>query len=203
MGAIDPHNLVFRRIWRFYPNEDPEKPWVEGFIVDYDAITGTYNILYDPNDPTKQESVEHGFNIDLANPSEYVLGDYFEVDSLNGSRRQAQRPAAVPIAAPAAAAATPAKRRRSSAKIPATVPYAQSWFETTLLEATSDDLHTMLNALQSREDTLVLQIANLEMALTLGDDLDKRISLENEFEELCRKETRIMAELQALRGVEQ
>jgi hypothetical protein len=63
----DPRGFVGRRIWRFYPEEDPGHPWVEGFISDYDSQSGMYTILYDPNDPAAKESAETNFNFNTAN----------------------------------------------------------------------------------------------------------------------------------------
>lgn len=203
MGSVDPQNLVGRRIWRYYPDENPERPWVEGFIFEYDNTTGTYRILYDPNDPGKQESVEEGFSPDLSNPAEYVLGDYFDLETCIGSRRQAHRPTPVALAPPAAVVA-PAKRRRSVAiKIPPSVPFPQPWLEGALLEATPDDLHTMLNMLELRERQLEDAIKQADLALVMGDDLERRAQLEGQFEELCKKEIQLMAELTAVKNSEQ
>jgi hypothetical protein len=198
MGTVDPHHLVGRRVWRWYPNEDPERPWVEGFIVEFNPESGTHGILYDPNDPEKQESMETGFNIHTANPSEYVLGDYFELENCFGSQRRAERPANVTIP-PAATVAAPAKRRRSaSIKVPPTVPFPMAWLETAVLEATSDDLHTMLNMLEMREGQLEGAIADAEMALKMGGDLEKRESLERQFNDLVKQELKMMEELKKL-----
>lgn len=198
-GAADPHGLVGRRIWRWYPDEDPERPWVEGFLTDYDGTTNTYSILYDPNDPDKQEMVETGFDIQLANPAEYVLGDSFDLLQQYGSARLAERPQPVTVAPPAAAM-PPAKRRRSAPiKIPALTPFPQAWFETAILEAGGDDLQTMLAMLEAKESELLGALEEVEMALLLGDDLEKRLELEDEFAVLCDKEAKIMAELAAIR----
>jgi hypothetical protein len=203
MGTVDPHHLVGRRVWRWYPNEDPERPWVEGFIVEFNPETGTHGILYDPNDQEKQESMEMGFNIHTANPSEYVLGDYFELESCIGSQRRAERPPNVTIP-PAAAVAAPAKRRRSaSIKVPPTVPFPSTWLETAVLEATSDDLHTMLNMLEMKENQLEAAIVEAEMAVKMGGDLEKRESLERQFNELCKQEAKLMAELKTVQNAEQ
>ena len=203
MGSVDPQNLVRRRIWRYYPSEDPERPWVEGFIWDYDHATGTYGILYDPNDPERQESIENGFSPDLISPAEYVLGDYFDLENCIGSRRQATRPTPVSLPPPAAAVA-PAKRRRSvSVKIPANVPFPQPWLESAVLEATPDDLHKMLNMLESRERQLEDAIKGVDLALLLGDDLERRANLERQFEDLCKKELLLMTELKSIKEVEQ
>jgi hypothetical protein len=203
MGTVDPHHLVGRRIWRWYPNEDPENPWVEGFIVEYNPDTATHGILYDPNDPGKQESMETGFNIHTANPSEYVLGDYFELENCYGSQRRSERPSNVTIT-PVAAVAAPAKRRRSaSINVPRTVPFPMAWLEMAVLEATSDDLRTMLNMLEMREGQLEVAIADAEMALKMGGDLEKRESLERQFNELCKQELKIMEELKAVQNAEQ
>lgn len=203
MGTVDPHHLVGRRVWRWYPNEDSERPWVEGFIVEYNPETGTHGILYDPNDPGKQESMETGFNIHTANPAEYVLGDYFELENCFGSKRLGERPPSVTIT-PVAAVTAPSKRRRSaSIKVPPTVPFPMAWLETAVLEATSDDLHTMLNMLEMREGQLEAAIADAEMALRLGGDLERREELERQFNELCKQELKVMAELKAVQNAEQ
>ena len=202
MGSVDPNNYVHRRIWRWYPNEDPEKPWVEGFIFEYEAEKGTYRILYDPNDPDKQESIEEGFNINIANPAEFVLGDYFDLENCYGSRRQAERPNPIPLAPPTAQTA-PAKRRRSvSIKVPPSVPFPPTWLETAVLEASIDDLHVMLNMLEMREGELLAAIDHADMALRMGGDLEKRAALERQFEELCGKEIKVMDELKTLKNVE-
>lgn len=65
-GGVDPQGLVGRRIWRYYPDEDPQNPWVEGFLTDYDAQSNTYTILYDPN--TAKETTEGFFDLDATNP---------------------------------------------------------------------------------------------------------------------------------------
>jgi hypothetical protein len=53
--------------------------------------------------------------------------------------------------------------------------------------------------LEAKEAELVGALEEAEMALLLGDDLDKRLELEDKFAELCDKETKIMAELSTLR----
>jgi hypothetical protein len=65
-GGVDPQGLVGRRIWRYYPDEDPQSPWVEGFLTDYDTHSNTYTILYDPN--TAKETTEGFFDLDANNP---------------------------------------------------------------------------------------------------------------------------------------
>lgn len=67
-GSVDPQGLVGRRIWRYYPDENPEQPWVEGFLTDYDTHSQTYTILYDPNDPGLKETTEFGFDLNSTNP---------------------------------------------------------------------------------------------------------------------------------------
>jgi len=65
---VDPNGYIGHRIWRYYPEEDPQRPWVEGFLSDYDPLSGTYTILYNPNDPTVIESVEEGFDFSTISP---------------------------------------------------------------------------------------------------------------------------------------
>jgi len=67
-GSVDSQGLVGRRIWRYYPDENPEQPWVEGFLTDYDTNSQTYTILYDPNDPGLKETTEFGFDLNSTNP---------------------------------------------------------------------------------------------------------------------------------------
>lgn len=146
-GAVDPNNYVGRRIWRWYPDEDPERPWVEGFLTDYDPTTNTYSILYDPNDPEKQEMVETGFDFSTTNPTEYVLGDIFDLKEQFGSSRLATRPEQVVIPPPTAITG-PSKRRRSAPlKVPAGAPFPPTWFETAVLDAGQEDLQSMLTKL--------------------------------------------------------
>lgn len=68
MSTVDPHGYVGRIIWRWYPDEDENLPWVEGFITDYDPSSQTYSILYDPHHPEQKETTETGFSFDTANP---------------------------------------------------------------------------------------------------------------------------------------
>ena len=65
-GSVDPQGLVGRRIWRYYPDEDPQNHWVEGFLTDYDTKSNTYTILYDPN--TAKETTEDLFDPNANNP---------------------------------------------------------------------------------------------------------------------------------------
>ena len=197
-GVIDPDGLVGRRIWRYYPDEDPERPWVEGFITDWDKMSNLYTILYDPN--TSGESTED-FAFDTAAAADYVLGDYYDINLWNGSQRVAQRPQSVSV--PPMAATAPSKRRRSSVRIPAVAPFQPTWFETALYEANHDDLQSMLSLLDAREMELAAAIEAEEEAIAMGEDAGQRCKLENDFFELCRKEESIMEQLRQLREEEE
>lgn len=197
-GAVDPNNYVGRRIWRWYPDEDPERPWVEGFLTDYDPTTNTYSILYDPNDPEKQEMVETGFDFSTTNPTEYVLGDIFDLKEQFGSSRLATRPEQVVIPPPTAITG-PSKRRRSAPlKVPAGAPFPPTWFETAVLDAGQEDLQSMLTKLEIREAELKVAIEEVELECAMGEDGEKRRQLEAKFSELCQKEVKVMSELEAL-----
>jgi len=198
--SVDPQGLVGRRIWRYYPEEDPENPWVEGFLTDYDTISHTYTILFDPNDPGLKETTELGFDLNATNPSEYVLGDYVNIAEQIGSRRISQKPQPVKVSSPNNHG--PAKRRRASVKIPANAPFNPLWLENALAEASSEDLHIMLSMLEKKEIDLLSAIEMTDKSLAMGEELEARLKLEVEFEDLCKKEQDIMDQLQQLRKIE-
>jgi len=202
MGTVDPAGYVGRIIWRWYVDEDPERPWVEGFLIDYDAATGHYTILYDPHHPEQKESTESGFDFAAANPNEYVLGEYFDLETTVGSRRVEQRPAPVTVG-PAAVTAPSKRRRTSSIKVPDRAPFPPAWFEGALAEASADDLNIMLGQLDRKELQVAAALEAVEMEMLLGDDLKKRADLEAQFADLCRKEDGIMRQLTEIRTSEQ
>lgn len=198
----DPREFVGRRIWRFYPEEDPGHPWVEGFISDYDSQSGMYTILYDPNDPAAKESAETNFNFMTAKSDEYVLGEFVNLAEQSGSRRIAQKPH--PVKVPTPSSQGPSKRRRASAlKIPSSAPFHHPWFENAILDASAEELNIMLSMLEKREIDIMGAIKEAEKSLALGEELEARVKLETEFEDLCKKEEAIMKQLEQLRQVEQ
>lgn len=129
------------------------------------------------------------------------MGDFFgDLSQHHGSRRLAQAPEAVYIPPPSVPALTtaPSKRRRSSVKVPHLAPFPVSWFESVLTEASLDDLNSMLSMLERKEIDLCMDIEMLDREMAMGEDLDKRAELERKFEDLCKKEADIMAELARL-----
>lgn len=194
-GTIDADGLVGRRVWRYYPNEDQNHPWVEGFFTGYDRSLNTYTITYDPN--TASVSEEAGFSLDYANPAEYVLGDYAYIQDQNGSRRQSERPADVKIQSPVGHG--PSKRRRHGVKIPTTAPFQPLWFEGALQEGSAADLDIMLTMLELKEKDLLDAIQWAEKALKMGVELEARLRLEAEFEALIARERHIQSQLVELR----
>lgn len=195
MGTVDPEGLVGRRVWRYYPNEDQNHPWVEGFFTGYDKSQNTYTITYDPNTPSVSE--EFGFSLEYANPAEYVLGDYAFIQDQNGSRRQSERPPDVKIHSPVGHG--PSKRRRQGIKIPTAAPFQPLWFEGALQEGTAADLGIMLTMLEVKEKDLLDAIQWAEKALEMGVELEARLKLEAEFEALVAKEKHIQSQLTDLR----
>jgi hypothetical protein len=194
-GTVDPEGLVGRRVWRYYPNEDQNHPWVEGFFTGYDRSLNTYTITYDPN--TASVSEEAGFSLEYANPAEYVLGDYAFIQDQNGSRRQSERPADVKVQSPIGQG--PSKRRRNGVKIPTSAPFQPLWFEGALQEGSRADLDIMLTMLELKEKDLLDAIQWAEKALEMGVELDSRLRLEAEFEALIAKERHIESQLVELR----
>lgn len=132
--------------------------------------------------------------------SEYVLGDYVNTTEQVGSRRISERPPQVQIASPANHAAT--KRRRVSMKIPHSVPFQQYWFENALVQASSEDLHIMLSMLEKKEIDIISAIELTEKSLAMGEELEARLKLEMEFEDLCNKEKNIYNQITELKSIE-
>ncbi len=199
-AAGDPLGYVGRRAWRHYPDEDPANPWVEGFVVDYDAMTGQHTILYDPNDAANQETTEL-LDFALAEEGSYVIGEPFEADfrGIAGSRRVAARP---PAAAGPPPAAPPAKRRRSGVAVPPGAPFPEPWFGRALGEAAGEDLDLMLGLLEGREAELEAGLEALEAEAAAGPERAERAALEEKFRALCEKERGVMAALRRLRALE-
>lgn len=132
--------------------------------------------------------------------NQYTLGEYFDLERTVGSRRVAKRPA--PVNVTPIAAAAPAKRRRSTIKIPDAAPFPPAWFEGAMAEANPEDLQSMLVLLEQKEVQVDDELQRLDMELRLGDDLQKRADLEKKFEELCQREDAVMKELIELRKAE-
>jgi hypothetical protein len=199
-AAGDPLGYVGRRAWRHYPDEDPANPWVEGFVVDYDAMTGQHTVLYDPNDAANQETTEL-LDFALAEDGSYVIGEPFEADfrGIAGSRRVASRP---PAAAGPPPAAPPAKRRRSGVAVPPGAPFPEPWFGRALGEAAGEDLDLMLGLLEGREAELEAGLEALEAEAAAGPERAERAALEEKFRALCEKERGVMAALRRLRALE-
>lgn len=197
-GTVDPEGLVGRRVWRYYPNEDPNHPWVEGFFTGYDRSQNTYTITYDPN--MDSVSYETGFSLDATNPSEYVLGDYAFVQDQHGSRRQSERPMDVKVQTPTGHG--PAKRRKKDLKIPPVAPFAPLWFEDALACGSAGDLNVMLTMLEMREKDIVDTLQWAELSLEMGQELEARLKLEAEFHTLVARENEIHTQLAELRKAE-
>jgi hypothetical protein len=115
-----------------------------------------------------------------------------------GSRRVAHRPAEVKISSPASHG--PSKRRRTSVKIPNTVPFTPVWLDEALMGASSEDLHIMLSMLEKKEIDILAAIEMTEKSLAMGEELEVRLKLEVEFDDLCKKESEIMQQLGELRN---
>ena len=196
-GSIDPEGLVGRRVWRYYPNEDEKHPWVEGFFTGYDRSMNTYTITYDPN--KESMSTETGFSLELANPAEYVLGDYAIVENQMGSRRWTEKPAPVHVQSPAGHPNRPSKRSRRDLKIPAQAPFAPLWFEDALASGSAGVLQIMLTMLEMRERDIVDTLQWAQLSLEMGQELETRLKLEAEFHRLVARENEIHGQLTALR----
>jgi hypothetical protein len=185
-------------VWRYYPDEDPARPWVEGFISNYDAAVDTYSILYDPNDPERGETEEHHFDLNAVPAEVYVLGDYVDLAAQIGSQRVAERPLAAVLAAPAAAAAAggaaPSKRRRPSVKVPPAAPFPRDWFAAAVGDASHEELRQMLHLLDAREAEIVGELAREDVGSVSAEELEQRAELERQFEELCRREAELWEE---------
>lgn len=132
--------------------------------------------------------------------SEFVLGDYVNTAEQVGSRRISERPEPVKIASPANHG--PNKRRRVSMKIPGTVPFQQYWLENALAQASSEDLHIMLSMLEKKEIDVISGIELTERSLAMGEELEARLKLEAEFEDLCNKESDIYKQISELKTIE-
>lgn len=132
--------------------------------------------------------------------SEYVLGDYVNTLEQVGSQRISERPAQVKIASPANHG--PNKRRRMSMKIPGAAPFQQYWLENALVQASTEDLHIMLSMLEKKEIDIISAIELTEKSLAMGEELESRLKLEAEFEELCQKEKDIYNQINELTRIE-
>ena len=130
---------------------------------------------------------------------EYVLGDYVHLPDLVGSRRLPEKPQAVRVTTPGQG---PSKRKRGGLKIPPTAPFTATWFDSAVHEASMEELDIMLSMLEQREIDVVASLEEAEKALALGEELEARLKLEREFEELCQKEKSVMDQLDELRKIE-
>lgn len=132
--------------------------------------------------------------------SEFVLGDYVNTTEQVGSKRMSERPAQVKIASPANHG--PSKRRRVSMKIPNGAPFQQYWLENALVQASSEDLHIMLSMLEKKEIDLISALELAEKSLAMGEELEARLKLEAEFDDLCKKEKDIFNQITELKQIE-
>lgn len=200
-----------RRRW---PSEELE--WVEGVVYEYDPEAGTHSILYDANVP-ERETIEDGFSFSYANGGDYVLGDFVDLKTLNGSHRQAEYPAENPVEPPtdpAAVAASlaaprdgnsrpPSKKRRSSAPaVPQTAPFEATWFASHVTVAGETELASMLQVLDRKELEKEAELRLIEEDLATAGDEARRTELDREFAALCEREDFVMHELAQLCKVE-
>jgi hypothetical protein len=133
---------------------------------------------------------------------EYVLGEFVNLAEQIGSRRISQKPQPAKIPTPGSHG--PSKRRRAAAlKIPSSAPFHHPWFENAILDASAEELNIMLSMLEKKEIDIMGAIREAEKSLALGEELEARVKLETEFEDLCKKEEAIMKQLEQLRQVEQ
>jgi len=216
----DPYGYVGRRVWRLWPEENP--PWVEGYVTAYDPTSDSHTILYDPN--TGEQETSEAFSFTIANPAEYVLDEMVHLQTMVGSRRQRDRPVPLEPVAPPPPGGYPVvgaaggygggavgyggglggapslKRRKSAAApVPPYAPFDATYLASRLEVAQEDELTQMLVILQRREEEVGNEIVQLEDAILHGADLEKRAELEKQFEELCKREREVMAELKKLR----
>ena len=66
--------------------------------------------------------------------------------------------------------------------------------------ASSEDLHIMLSMLEKKEIDILAAIEMTEKSLAMGEELEVRLKLEVEFDDLCKKESEIMQQLGELRN---
>ncbi|KAI3439093.1 hypothetical protein D9Q98_001503 [Chlorella vulgaris] len=202
-GSADPLGYVGRRLWRFWPLENP--PWVEGFIQQWDPDADSYVIVYDPN---TRESTEEVFHFGSAvEGGDYVVGEYVDMMQVHGSRRQAEKPyispealqAAPPPGMLAALAPPPSKKRKSvsGAPVPADAPFEPTYLIARLPVAAEDELYQMLAVLERKERVVEAEINILEYQEANREDIEKRTALERQFQELCDREEVLMRELAA------
>ncbi|KAL4420332.1 hypothetical protein ABPG77_010237 [Micractinium sp. CCAP 211/92] len=203
-GALDPMGYVGRRLWRYWPTENP--PWVEGFVQQWDPDTDNYTIVYDPNTTAATEEV---FNFASASENEYVLGEYVDMTAVHGSQRLPDKPYVSPdiLAMPppagllAALAPAPSKKRKSisGAPVPVDAPFEITYLNARLPVAGEDELQQMLAVLERKERIVEAEINILEYQEANREDIEKRAELERKFRELCDREAQLMAEIAALR----
>ncbi|KAL4860244.1 hypothetical protein ACK3TF_000429 [Chlorella vulgaris] len=202
-GSADPLGYVGRRLWRFWPLENP--PWVEGFIQQWDPDADSYVIVYDPN---TRESTEEVFHFGSAvEGGDYVVGEYVDMMQVHGSRRQLEKPyispealqAAPPPGMLAALAPPPSKKRKSvsGAPVPADAPFEPTYLIARLPVAAEDELYQMLAVLERKERVVEAEINILEYQEANREDIEKRTALERQFQELCDREEVLMRELAA------
>lgn len=61
----------------------------------------------------------------------------------------------------------------------------------------------MISMLEQKEYGVITALEDNEKALAMGEELESRLKLEEDFFELCKKEETIMNQLEQLRQVEQ
>ena len=87
-------------------------------------------------------------------------------------------------------------------KIPSVAPFQQFWLESALVQASTEDLHIMLSMLEKKEIDIISAIELAEKSLAMGEELEARLKLEAEFDELCKKEKDIFNQLSELTRIE-
>ncbi|KAK2079770.1 hypothetical protein QBZ16_002165 [Prototheca wickerhamii] len=206
--GADPYGYVGRRVWRYWPSENP--PWVEGYIHDYEPESGTHSILYDPNQPGR-ETVEDSYSFAEATAADFVLGEFVDLKTMVGSRRVADRPQdAILPTNPAldAGFTTPSsggmgasnKKRRSQAatQVPAHAPFDPAWLQGRLQVAAEEELQGLQAVLDQREAQILSELNHLEGAVVSDEDHLARAELEAQLKDLCERETKLMAELASM-----
>ncbi|PSC73353.1 chloroplastic isoform X2 [Micractinium conductrix] len=204
-SGADPLGYCGRRLWRFWPQENP--PWVEGFIQQWDPDSDGYTIVYDPN--TRESTEEVFFFATAIEGHDYVVGEYVDMTVVHGSRRQGDKPYVSPeaLAAPpppgllAALAPVPSKKRKSISglPVPADAPFEVTYLHARLPVAAEDELQQMLSVLERKERMVQAEVDLLEYHEANREDVEARGELERKFAVLCDKEAQLMAEIAALR----
>ncbi|KAK9839223.1 hypothetical protein WJX81_002221 [Elliptochloris bilobata] len=206
-GEVQINELVGRKIWRFWPDE--ERQWVEGIVTDYRAADDHHAITYDMNTP--KESFEWFAIRNAREGVDYKLSDGLPLDPRELVHAQAAKMAAGD--APAQRFPSPAAPRRAGPKVPARgrppsgktlplagaavsgalashwAPFDARWFARTLPAARREDLAAMAARLDTRAAEVRSELAGLaELEAGMADPV-RRLRLQ--LDDLAAAERRV------------